>query len=151
MHHPVPGFDNNIINPAINLEKMRIIRLIAVTADAKFEAIFLPFHTLSAELQVVRVQIETDNRIGTARLQFAVTVQVQVWLDKLRNRRSFGLTDVILQFATAPNIMVARSAFTPPRSHHSPSLMLATLASQLYTPVLARLHLVPDGQIIARY
>jgi hypothetical protein len=79
IHHSRPALHNDRVDPALNLEKPRIIRLVGVTANAKLEAILVSLETLPAEL---------------------VPVQLQKGLDELRYRLGFRLGDVIFQFVT---------------------------------------------------
>jgi hypothetical protein len=120
MFHPLPVFDNGGIEPAFNLEKFGVCRVIVVAADAELEAVLLAGQALLAELKVRGIEIQTDNRVAASGLEFAIAVYVKIGLDEFLDRRGLCLADLIFALIPAPQRAVGSDCGAPQRRNATP-------------------------------
>jgi hypothetical protein len=106
MFYPLPVFDNYEIEPAFNLEKFGVCRVIVVAADAKFKAVLFARQGFLSKSQVRGIEIQTHNRVPARGLKLAVTVRTDIGLDEFLDRRCLCLADLIFALISAPQCTV---------------------------------------------
>jgi len=107
VHHARPAFHNNCVQPALDLEKARVLRLIRVAADTQLEAVLVSRETFPAQLEILRVQIQAHDWIVAPSLEFTVPIHLQKRADIPSDGRCHGLGNMVFQLITTAQRPVA--------------------------------------------
>ena len=81
--HAAALFENHILHAALDLEEDRRVGIVAVIAQPQLVAVLVAVDRAPIDLQIIRVQIETVDRIGVIGAAHPILVHRQVTADKI--------------------------------------------------------------------